>query len=84
MAPRGRSSSNWRIFRLILEYLQKHTNKAKLKQAGKHFLLVVDDIRSMALSVLDHRIVLRPESEIEGVRTQEVLESIFREIPVPR
>jgi transcription-repair coupling factor (superfamily II helicase) len=35
-------------FRLILEYLQKHTNKAKLKQAGKHFLLVVEDIRSMA------------------------------------
>jgi transcription-repair coupling factor (superfamily II helicase) len=36
------------IFRLILEYLQKHTNKAKLKQAGKHFLLVVNDVRSMA------------------------------------
>jgi transcription-repair coupling factor (superfamily II helicase) len=35
-------------FKLVLEYLQKHTNKAKLKQAGKHFLLVVDDIRSMA------------------------------------
>ncbi|HXB34482.1 MAG TPA: transcription-repair coupling factor [Puia sp.] len=35
-------------FKLILEYLQKHTNKAKLKQAGKHFLLVVDNIRSMA------------------------------------
>lgn len=35
-------------FRLILEYLQKHTNKAKLKQAGKNFLLVVDDMRSMA------------------------------------
>ena len=35
-------------FKLILEYLQKHTNKAKLKQTGKHFLLVVDDIRSMA------------------------------------
>jgi transcription-repair coupling factor (superfamily II helicase) len=35
-------------FRLILEYLQKHTNKARLKQAGKHFLLVADHIRSMA------------------------------------
>jgi transcription-repair coupling factor (superfamily II helicase) len=35
-------------FRLILEYLQKHTNKARLKQAGKHFLLVVDNVRSMA------------------------------------
>ncbi len=35
-------------FRLILEYLQKHTNKAKLKQAGKNFLLVVDDMKRMA------------------------------------
>jgi transcription-repair coupling factor (superfamily II helicase) len=35
-------------FRLILEYLQKHTNKAKLKQTGRNFLLVLDDIRSMA------------------------------------
>jgi transcription-repair coupling factor (superfamily II helicase) len=35
-------------FRLILEYLQKHTNKARLKQAGKNFLLVVDDMKSMA------------------------------------
>ena len=36
------------IFRRILEYIQKYTNKAKLKQAGKHFLLVVDDMNSMA------------------------------------
>ena len=36
------------IFRRILDYIQKYTNKAKLKQAGKNFLLVVDDIHSMA------------------------------------
>lgn len=36
------------VFRRILEYLQRHTNKARLKQAGKHFLLVTDDVRSMA------------------------------------
>ena len=35
------------VFRQILEYLQRHTNKARLKQAGKHFLLVVEDVRSM-------------------------------------
>jgi transcription-repair coupling factor (superfamily II helicase) len=35
------------IFKRILEYLQKHTNKARLKQAGKHFLLVVDHMRVM-------------------------------------
>jgi transcription-repair coupling factor (superfamily II helicase) len=34
-------------FQSILTYLQKHTNKAKLKQVGKLFLLVVDDVKSM-------------------------------------
>ena len=50
---------------------------------GRDFV-TPDDVRAMAFSVLDHRIVLRPESEIEGVRTQEVLEAIFKEIQVPR
>jgi len=35
------------VFKRVLEYIQKHTNKARLKQAGKHFLLVVDDMRTM-------------------------------------
>ncbi len=35
------------IFKNVLEFLQTGTNKAKLKQAGKLFLLVVDDIKSM-------------------------------------
>jgi MoxR-like ATPase len=50
---------------------------------GRDFV-TPDDVRAMSFGVLDHRIVLRPESEIEGVRTQEVLEAIFKEIPVPR
>jgi len=35
------------IFKHILEFIQKHTNKAKLKQNGKLFMLVVDDIFTM-------------------------------------
>ena len=35
------------IFKNTLDFLQKHTNKAKLKQVGKLFLLVVTDIKSM-------------------------------------
>jgi transcription-repair coupling factor (superfamily II helicase) len=35
------------IFKNILDYLQKGTNKAKLKQVAKNFLLVVDDIKGM-------------------------------------
>jgi MoxR-like ATPase len=43
-----------------------------------------DDIRAVAVPVLEHRLILRPESELEGVRTAEVLERILHEIPVPR
>jgi len=39
-------------FKKILDYLQKQTNKARLKQAGKHFLLVVDHTKTMA-DILD-------------------------------
>lgn len=35
------------LFKNILQYLQTGTNKARLKQAGKNFLLVVDDVNSM-------------------------------------
>ncbi|MBS1591136.1 MAG: transcription-repair coupling factor [Bacteroidetes bacterium] len=35
------------IFKNILDYLQTGTNKARLKQVAKNFLLIVDDIRNM-------------------------------------
>lgn len=35
------------VFKNILSYLQTGTNKARLKQVAKNFLLVVDDIRDM-------------------------------------
>ncbi len=35
------------LFKNVLQYLQTGTNKARLKQAGKNFLLVVDDINNM-------------------------------------
>ena len=43
-----------------------------------------DDVRAVASPVLEHRILLRPESELEGVRIAEVLDRILHEVPVPR
>jgi MoxR-like ATPase len=43
-----------------------------------------DDIRAVASPVLEHRLLLRPESELEGVRAAEVLDRILHEVPVPR
>jgi transcription-repair coupling factor (superfamily II helicase) len=34
-------------FKLVLSFIQTETNKARLKQVGKLFLLIVDDINSM-------------------------------------
>lgn len=35
------------VFKNILQYLQTGTNKARLKQVAKNFLLVVDDVKDM-------------------------------------
>ncbi len=51
--------------------------------AGRDFISP-DDVRAVAAPVLEHRILLRPESELEGVRISEVLERILHEVPVPR
>jgi len=43
-----------------------------------------DDIRALVVPVLAHRLVLRPEFELEGLSATEVLQQIVGEIPVPR
>ncbi len=43
-----------------------------------------DDIKAMAPAVLEHRLILRPEFEIEGLTVPEVIEQILQQIAVPR
>ena len=43
-----------------------------------------DDVKDMALPVLVHRLILRPEFEIEGLTVPEVVQQILEEVPVPR
>jgi MoxR-like ATPase len=43
-----------------------------------------DDVKSMTLPVLGHRIILRPEYEIEGVTVGEVVTKVLEKIAVPR
>ena len=51
--------------------------------AGRDFV-TPDDVRSLAAPVLEHRLVLRPEYEIEGVSAAEAVQTIVGEVPVPR
>ena len=50
---------------------------------GRDFV-TPDDIKAMAMPVLEHRLILRPEYEIEGLTVPEVIDLILKEIAVPR
>jgi MoxR-like ATPase len=51
--------------------------------AGRDFV-TPDDIKAMAQPVLEHRLILRPEFEIEGLAVGEVIQQILQQIAVPR
>jgi MoxR-like ATPase len=43
-----------------------------------------DDVKAMARPVLEHRLILRPEYEIEGVTAPEVIDKILKDVAIPR
>jgi MoxR-like ATPase len=51
--------------------------------AGRDFV-TPDDIKAMAAPVLEHRLILRPEFEIEGVTVLEIIQKILQQVAVPR
>jgi len=59
------------------------SSRASAAINGRDFV-TPDDIKAMAGPVLAHRLILRPEYEIEGLTVMEVIESILKEIAVPR
>ena len=50
--------------------------------AGRSFVLP-DDVKRMALPVLGHRLILRPESRLRKVTAATVLNEIVPDVPVP-
>lgn len=57
--------------------------KAMAAMQGRGFVSP-DDIRFVALPVLNHRILLTPERELEGYALSDIVEDLIREIEVPR
>ena len=42
-----------------------------------------DDVKVMAPAVLEHRLILRPEFEVEGLTVEEAVKKILASVPVP-
>jgi MoxR-like ATPase len=59
------------------------SSKALAALRGRSFV-IPDDVKDMAKPVLRHRLVLRPEAEIDGLSTDDALEDILAGIEVPR
>ena len=59
------------------------TSKALAAINGRNFV-TPDDIKTVALHVLNHRVILNPERDLEGIETEEVLQGIIQSIEIPR
>jgi MoxR-like ATPase len=59
------------------------TSKAIAAMAGRDFV-IPEDIQFVAFPVLNHRIILSPEREMEGYATRDVINEIVKRIDVPR
>jgi MoxR-like ATPase len=58
-------------------------SRANAALVGRDFV-TPDDVKLMTESVIGHRLVLRPEYEIEGVTIAEVIGKILEQVAVPR
>jgi MoxR-like ATPase len=58
-------------------------SRATAALSGRDFV-TPDDVKGLCEAVLGHRIVLRPEYEIEGVTIAEVIGKILEQVAVPR
>jgi len=58
-------------------------SRAYAAMSGRDFV-TPDDIKAMSAPVLEHRLILRPEFEIEGLSVGEAVAEILQQVAVPR
>ncbi|NYE94914.1 MoxR-like ATPase [Psychromicrobium silvestre] len=60
-----------------------NTSRAWAWLSGRNFV-TPDDVKALTLPALRHRVGLRAEAEMDGVKVDDVLASILATVPVPR
>jgi MoxR-like ATPase len=59
------------------------TSKAKAWLSGRNYV-TPDDLKIVAPPLLRHRLILKPEAQLEGLQIETVIAAILKQIPVPR
>ena len=60
-----------------------NTSKAFAAISGRDFV-TPDDVKKSLKPILNHRIILTPEREMEGMKTENVIDMIVQSVEVPR
>ena len=47
-------------------------------------MVIPDDFKQVALPLLRHRLVLRPEAQLDGLQIDTVIQNLINQVPVPR
>ncbi|MCK5045390.1 MAG: MoxR family ATPase [Candidatus Heimdallarchaeota archaeon] len=58
-----------------------NTSKAYAAICGRDYV-VPDDIKRIAIEAVYHRLILKPEADLEGISSQSIIRDIIREIPI--
>lgn len=67
--------------RSAVSWLQAAKAEAWLQQRD---YCVPDDIKTVAAPLLRHRLILRPEAQLDGLRVEAIAAGILAQVPVPR
>jgi MoxR-like ATPase len=55
--------------------------RARAVLEGRHFF-THEDVQEVALGVLGHRLIVRPEAEVEGRHVSDVVKDVLESVPV--
>ncbi|MFQ6012526.1 MAG: AAA family ATPase [Thermoplasmata archaeon] len=58
-------------------------SRSRAAMQGRDFV-IPDDIKEIALDALAHRLILKPDPMIRGVKPAAIVDEILREVPVPK
>jgi MoxR-like ATPase len=58
-------------------------SKANAWISGRDFV-TPDDIKAIAAPLLRHRLILRPEAQMDGLKVDDLVASLLTQVPVPR
>jgi MoxR-like ATPase len=58
-------------------------SKAIASMDGRDYV-IPDDVKASSRPVLRHRVILRPEADLEGITPDQVVEDVLRAVEVPK